>query len=67
MRYAVTGAAGQEATTSEAIALLESIAGSRLEVRRAPAVPALGWSPRTPLEAGLRVHWEWASARVAAR
>ena len=53
-----------------------------LEVRRHPAVPGdqrrtkadtflirseLGWEPSTTLRDGLRAHWEWAAARVAAR
>ena len=73
---------GSEATMSEAIALLEEIAGERLDVvAHPPAVGdprrtsadttlirrTLGWEPRVPLEEGLRAHWEWASARVAAR
>jgi UDP-glucuronate 4-epimerase len=73
---------GQEATMTEAIGLLERIAGRPLRVRREDAVPGdqrrtkadtariradLGWEPRTALEDGLRAQWEWASARVAAR
>jgi nucleoside-diphosphate-sugar epimerase len=65
---------GQEATMNEAMATLERIAGRRLDVRREPAVPGdqrrtkadttriradLGWSPRTPLEEGLRAQWAW--------
>jgi UDP-glucuronate 4-epimerase len=67
---------GEEATLNETIALLEGIAGRRLDVRREPAVPgdqrrtkadtsaieaALGWSPRTSLADGLRAQWEWAA------
>jgi nucleoside-diphosphate-sugar epimerase len=73
---------GSEATMREAIALLEEIAGRRLElIAHPPAVGdarrtsadttlirrTLGWEARVPLEEGLRAHWEWASARVAAR
>jgi UDP-glucuronate 4-epimerase len=68
---------GQEATMNEAIAVLEAIAGRRLDVQREPAVPGdqrrtkadttriraeLGWEPRTTLDEGLRAQWEWASA-----
>jgi nucleoside-diphosphate-sugar epimerase len=71
---------GQEATMNEALAALEEIAGRRLDVRREPAVPGdqrrtkadtarireeLGWSPRTPLEEGLRAQWEWAQGGAA--
>jgi nucleoside-diphosphate-sugar epimerase len=73
---------GAEATMRETIALLEEIAGERLEVvGHPPAVGdvrrtsaditlirrTLGWEPRVPLEDGLSAQWEWASARVAAR
>jgi UDP-glucuronate 4-epimerase len=73
---------GSEATMREAIALLEEIAGERLEVvGHPPAVGdprrtaadttlirrTLGWEPRVALEEGLKAQWEWASARVAAR
>ena len=73
---------GQEATMNEALALLEEIAGRRLDRRHGPPVPGdqrrtkadttrirdeLGWEPRTPLEVGLRAHWEWAAGRVGAR
>jgi UDP-glucuronate 4-epimerase len=72
---------GDEATMLEAIALLERIAGRRLDVRRVEAAAGdvrrtkadvsriaaeLGWAPTTSLEDGLRAQWEWASARVAA-
>jgi nucleoside-diphosphate-sugar epimerase len=72
---------GDEASVRDAIALLERIAGRPLDVRfgeRAPGDLArtradssrigaeVGWSPRTSLEDGLRAHWEWALARVAA-
>lgn len=73
---------GQEATMNEALALLEEIAGRTLDLRHGPRVPGdqrrtkadttriraeLGWEPRTPLEAGLRAHWDWAAGRVGAR
>jgi UDP-glucuronate 4-epimerase len=73
---------GVEASMREAIALLEGIAGRRLELREGPPVPGdqrrtradttriregLGWEPRVSLEEGLSAQWEWASARVAAR
>ena len=72
---------GEEATLNEAIALLEGIAGRRLERVAGEAVPgdqrrtradttrireALGWEPRTPLADGLEAEWSWASATVAA-
>src|SRR3954467_8586086 len=74
------GGAG-EASMNEAIALLERIAGRKLDVRRADAVPGdqrrtradttrirsqLGWEPRVSLEEGLRAQWQWTSSRVAA-
>ncbi len=78
--YNVGGAL--EASMNESIAMLESIAGRTLDVRRRqPAVPGdqrrtqadttrirgeLGWQPRVSLEEGLTRQWEWASARVAA-
>jgi UDP-glucuronate 4-epimerase len=67
---------GQEATMNESIAMLESIAGRSLDVRREEAVAGdqrrtkadttrirndLGWQPITSLEEGLRAQWEWAS------
>lgn len=73
---------GQEATMNEALALLEEIAGRKLDLWRESPVPGdqrrtkadtarirdeLGWEPRTPLEAGLRAQWEWAAGRVGAR
>jgi UDP-glucuronate 4-epimerase len=73
---------GEEATMRETIALLEGLAGRSLDVRRESEVPGdqrrtkadttrirdeLGWSPSTPLADGLRLQWEWAAARVAAR
>jgi UDP-glucuronate 4-epimerase len=68
---------GEEATMNQTIALLESIAGRQLDVRREEAVAgdqrrtradttrtreALGWEPRTTLAEGLRAQWEWASS-----
>jgi nucleoside-diphosphate-sugar epimerase len=73
---------GEEASLREALAVLERIAGRRLDVTFGPPAAgdmrrtkadtrrieaALGWRAATPLEDGLRAHWEWASARVAAR
>lgn len=73
---------GVEATLKEAIAILEALAGRRLELRSHPPVAGdqrrtnadttriradLGWEPRTSLEDGLRAQWDWARARVAAR
>ena len=73
---------GDEATMAEAIALAERIAGRPLQIERLPAAAGdvrrtkadvsraraeLGWAPATPLEDGLRAHWEWARSRVAAR
>lgn len=73
---------GGEASMNEAIAALERVAGRELDVTRAPAAAGdmrrtaadtsrirdeLGWRPTTGLEDGLRLQWEWAAARVAAR
>lgn len=73
---------GTEASMLETIALLERLAGRRLEIREHPAVPGdqrrtnadttriraeLGWTPRVSLEDGLCAQWEWVSGRVAAR
>jgi nucleoside-diphosphate-sugar epimerase len=73
---------GVEASMLESIAVLERVAGRRLEVREHPPVPGdqsrtradttrvreeLGWAPQATLEDGLSAQWEWASARVAAR
>jgi UDP-glucuronate 4-epimerase len=72
---------GDEASMLEAIALLEEIAGRRLETRHIDAAKgdvartkadvarirdALGWRPETPLAHGLAAMWSWASGRVAA-
>jgi UDP-glucuronate 4-epimerase len=71
---------GEEATLNRALALLEGIAGRRLDVARAPGVPgdqrrtkadttrvrdALGWTPQVTLEQGLAAQWEWALGRLA--
>ena len=71
---------GVEASIAETIAILERVAGCRLELRREPPVPGdqrrsnadttrireqLGWAPQVSLEDGLSAQWEWASARVA--
>jgi len=73
---------GDEATLREALDLLERIAGRPLDVSYGPPAAGdmrrtradttriehdLGWRATTSLEDGLRAHWEWASARVAAR
>ena len=73
---------GEEASLRDALAVLERIAERPLDVTFGPAAAgdmrrtkadtcrieaALGWRAETPLEDGLRAHWEWASARVAAR
>jgi UDP-glucuronate 4-epimerase len=71
---------GVEASIAETIAILERVAGRRLELHREPPVPGdqrrsnadttrireqLGWVPQVSLEDGLSAQWEWASARVA--
>jgi nucleoside-diphosphate-sugar epimerase len=73
---------GLEVTMREAIGMFERVSGRALEVREHPAVPgdqrrtmadttrireALGWSPATSFEEGVRAQWEWAAGRVAAR
>jgi UDP-glucuronate 4-epimerase len=73
---------GVEASIRETIAILERVAGCRLELREQPPVPGdqrrsradttriheqLGWEPQVSLEDGLSAQWQWASARVAAR
>ena len=73
---------GTEASMLDAIAILERLAESSLEVVRAPAVPGdqrrtsadttrirteLGWEPQISLEDGLAAQWEWVSGRVATR
>jgi nucleoside-diphosphate-sugar epimerase len=72
---------GDEATMSEAIALLEELSGRTLDVRRAGAAAGdimrtradvsrirdeLGWEARTSLRDGLSAMWSWAAATVAA-
>jgi UDP-glucuronate 4-epimerase len=72
---------GTEATMLETIAILERLAGRRLDLRRHPAVPGdqrrtladttriraeLGWEPSVGLEEGLAAQWAWAAGRVAA-
>ncbi|MCP9485426.1 MAG: NAD-dependent epimerase/dehydratase family protein [Gaiellaceae bacterium MAG52_C11] len=71
---------GEEATMNETIALLERVAGRRLDLRRGEAVAGdqrrnkadttrildeLGWAPKTSLEQGLRAQWDWASREAA--
>ena len=73
---------GEEATMHQTIAHLERISGRSLDLRLEDAVPGdqrrtkadttliraeLGWSPTTSLAEGLRLQWDWAAARVAAR
>ena len=73
---------GEEATNTEAVALLEQISGRRLNVRYVDFARGdmmrtradvsrirdeLGWAAQTPLRDGLAMMWSWASARVAAR
>jgi len=73
---------GVEASILETIAILERVAGRKLDVRPGPPVPGdqrrsladttqiheqLGWEPRVSLEDGLSAQWEWASAKVAPR
>jgi UDP-glucuronate 4-epimerase len=68
---------GDEATMNEAIDLAERISGRKLDVERtgtaagdvrrtradvSKAAADLAWSPKTPLEAGMRTQWEWAAA-----
>jgi UDP-glucuronate 4-epimerase len=73
---------GTEASLLETIAVLEGLAGRRLEVREQPPMAGdqrrtsadttrirgeLDWEPRVSLEDGLRAQWEWGSGHVAAR
>src|SRR5262249_42512029 len=73
---------GGESTVREAVALLEEISGSRLDVSYGPPVAGdmrrtradttrierdLGWRATTPLRDGLEAHWVWASGKVARR
>ena len=72
---------GDEATMNEAIALAERISRRKLHVQRigtaagdvrrtradvTKAAADLGWSPATPLEAGMRAQWEWAAVESPA-
>jgi UDP-glucuronate 4-epimerase len=72
---------GEEASMLDAIALLEGISGSALDVRRRDPArgdvartkadvtrigETLGWSPQVGLAEGLARMWSWASAKVAA-
>jgi UDP-glucuronate 4-epimerase len=72
---------GDEATMNEAIELAERVSGRRLDVERTGAAAGdvrrtkadvtkaaadLGWSPETPLEAGMRTQWEWAAVESPA-
>ena len=72
---------GQEATMNETIAMLETIAGRQLDVRRGEAIAGdqrrtkadttrirndLGWQPTTSLDEGLRAQWEWAAVESPA-
>ena len=72
---------GDEASMLEAIALLETISGTTLDVRHVGVATgdvrrtkadatrirdSLGWEPRTSLSDGLARMWAWASGRVAA-
>lgn len=68
-----------EASLNDAIAVLESLAGRALDVRRLPALEEprrtsadtsrirrqLGWRPQTSLEQGLRAQWNWTAERAA--
>jgi UDP-glucuronate 4-epimerase len=72
---------GQEATMNETIAMLETIAGRQLDVRRGEAIAGdqrrtkadttrirndLGWQPTTSLDEGLKAQWEWAAVESPA-
>jgi nucleoside-diphosphate-sugar epimerase len=73
---------GIEVSIREAIAMLERIAGRRLEIRSHPPMPGdqprtraditrirkeLTWEPKVSLEDGLSAQWEWASNKPAKR
>ena len=72
---------GDEATMNEAIELAERISGRQLDVERTAVAAGdvrrtradvtkaeadLGWSPQTPLEAGMRTQWDWAAVESPA-
>ena len=73
---------GTEASLKEVAAILERLAGRRLDARHEPAAAGdvrrtaadtsriraeLGWAPATPLEQGLEAQLAWAAATVAPR
>jgi UDP-glucuronate 4-epimerase len=73
---------GTEASMLETIAILERLAGRRLDLVVGPGIPGdqrrtsadtsrirteLGWEPHVSLEDGLQAQWDWVSGRVAAR
>jgi UDP-glucuronate 4-epimerase len=73
---------GHEVTLNQVIAMLEELAGRRVEVERFPvqagdvrrtgadstaARQSLGWNPRVPLAEGLANELEWVQAANAAR
>ena len=73
---------GTEASLREVVAILERLAGRRLDARREPAAAGdvgrtaadtsriraeLGWAPTTSLEQGLEAQLAWAAATVAPR
>ena len=72
---------GDEATMNEAIDLAERISERKLDVEHTDAAAGdvrrtradvskaaadLAWSPKTPLEAGMRTQWEWAAVESPA-
>ena len=72
---------GEEATNTEAVALLEAISGRTLNVRYVEFAKGdmlrtradvsrirtvVGWEAETPLRDGLARMWSWSAARVAA-
>ena len=73
---------GTEASLREVVAILERLAGRRLDARHEPAAAGdvrriaadtsriraeLGWAPTTSLEQGLEAQFAWAAATVAPR